>query len=64
VGYFVIVCGTVAIDLMGKMRNASTVLGMKPEMKRMHGRPRHGRSMKEIGYEGVYWIYMAQDRGQ
>jgi hypothetical protein len=38
VGHIVIVCGTVATDHMGNIRNASTVLGIKPEMRRMHGR--------------------------
>jgi hypothetical protein len=33
VGHFVSVSGTVAIYHMGKIRNASTVLGIRPEMR-------------------------------
>jgi hypothetical protein len=38
VGHFVIECGAVAINHMGNIRNASTVSGIKPEMRRMRGR--------------------------
>jgi hypothetical protein len=40
----------------------------KPEVKRPLGRPRHKWEdnikidLKEIGWEGVDWIYVAQDR--
>jgi len=42
----------------------------KPKGRRPHGRPRHRQeenirvSLKEIGWESVDWIHMAQDRDQ
>jgi hypothetical protein len=54
---------------MGKMKNTyKTVLG-KPEGKKPFGRHRNkwdGCSMHhmEIGWEGVDWIHLAQDRDQ
>jgi hypothetical protein len=42
----------------------------KPEGKRPLGRPRHGcvdnikMDLKEIGWGGMDWIYLAQDKQQ
>jgi hypothetical protein len=41
----------------------------KPEGKRPLGRPRHGwedirLDLREIGWEGVDWMHLAQDRDQ
>jgi hypothetical protein len=53
---------------MGEMRNAPKVLVRKPEGWRPLGRPRHRwegnitMDLREIGWEGVDWIYLAQDR--
>jgi hypothetical protein len=54
---------------MGEMRNAYKILVLKPEEKGPLGRPRNRWKyikmyLKEIGLEGVDWIYMAQDRNQ
>jgi hypothetical protein len=53
---------------MGETRNAYTTLFGKPEGERSLGRPKrrwknnirmdHG----EVGFEGVNWIYLAQDK--
>jgi hypothetical protein len=46
------------------------VLVGKPKGKRPLGRPRHrwedgiGMDLREIGWGGVEWIQLAQDRGQ
>jgi hypothetical protein len=55
---------------MGNMRNAYELLAGNPEGKRSLGR--HKRrwkdniriDMREISWEGVDWIHLAQDRGQ
>jgi hypothetical protein len=52
------------------MRNAYNILVAKPEGKRPLGRPRRRRKgnirmdLREISWEGVGWIHVAQDRGQ
>jgi hypothetical protein len=53
-----------------EMRNAYKILVGKPEGKRPLGRPWHRwednikMDLKEIGFEGVDWIHLPQDRGQ
>jgi hypothetical protein len=53
---------------MGEGRNVYRVLVGKPEGKRSFGRPRRRREdgirvvLTEIGWKGVEWIHMAQDR--
>ena len=46
-------------------RNACGVLVRKPEGNRPLGRPRHKREcnidLKEIGWESMDWIHLAQD---
>jgi hypothetical protein len=55
---------------MGEKRNAYRVLVGKPEGKRPLGRPRPRREdnikmdLREIGWGGVDWIDLAQDRDQ
>jgi hypothetical protein len=55
---------------MGEMRNRYNILVGKPEGKRTLVRPRHRwednirMDFKEIGWEGVYWIHLTQDRDQ
>jgi hypothetical protein len=53
---------------MGEKRNVYRLLVEKPEGKRCIGRPRHRwtdnikRDLLEIGFGGVDWIGLAQDR--
>jgi hypothetical protein len=53
---------------MGEGRNVYRVLVGKPEGKRPLVRPRHRREdgikmdFREIGFRGVEWIHLAQDR--
>jgi hypothetical protein len=54
---------------MGRgMRNMYRVLVEKPEEKRLLGRHRCRQkenievNLKEIGWEGVGWIYLAEDK--
>jgi hypothetical protein len=53
---------------MGQIRNAYKVLVGKPEGKRPLERQRHRwedsirRNLTEIGWEGVDWIHLVQDR--
>jgi hypothetical protein len=53
---------------MGEERKVYRVLVGKPEGKRPHGRLKHRWEdgimidLGEIGYEGVEWIQLAQDR--
>jgi len=55
---------------MGEMRNAYNILVRKPEGKRPLGRPRHRgedniiMNLRNIRWEGVDWIHLAQDRDQ
>jgi cupin superfamily acireductone dioxygenase involved in methionine salvage len=54
----------------GREKNAYKIVVRKPEWKRPLGRPRHRYKenietvVKEVGYEGVDWINLAQDRDQ
>jgi hypothetical protein len=53
---------------MGEKRNAYRILVGKPEGKRSLGRLRRRRvdniimDLREIGWDGVNWMDMAQDR--
>jgi hypothetical protein len=55
---------------MGEERNAYKILVRKPERKGPLGRPRHRRvdnikmDLREIGWGGVDWIDLPQDRDQ
>jgi hypothetical protein len=55
---------------MGEKRTAYRILVGKPERKRPQGRPRrrwvHNIKMdlREIGWDGMDWIDLAQDRDQ
>jgi hypothetical protein len=55
---------------MGEKRNAYKILAGKPEGKRPLGRPRHRwvdnikMDLREIGWDGVDWIDLAQNRDQ
>jgi hypothetical protein len=54
----------------GEKRNAYRILVRKPEGKRSLGRPRHRWvdnikiGLREIGWVGMDWIVLAQDRDQ
>jgi hypothetical protein len=54
---------------MGEKRNAYRILG-KPEGKRPVGRPRRRwvdniiMDLREIGWDGMDWMNLAQDRDQ
>jgi hypothetical protein len=58
------------IARMWEKRNADRILVGKPEGKRPLGRPRRRwkdnikMDLKEIGWDGVDWFNIAQDRGQ
>jgi hypothetical protein len=55
---------------MGETRNAYTILVGKPEGKRPLGRPRRRWvdnikiNLREIGWDGMNWFDLAQDRDQ
>jgi len=55
---------------LGEMRAVYKILIGKPERKRPFGRPRRRwddniiMDLKEIGWEVVEWIHLAQDRDQ
>jgi hypothetical protein len=55
---------------MGEKRNAYRILVGKPEGKRQLGRPRRRwednirMDLREIGWSGMDWINVAQDRDQ
>jgi hypothetical protein len=54
----------------GEKRNACRILVGKPEAKRTLGRPRRRwvnnikMDLREIGWDGMDWIDLAQDRDQ
>jgi hypothetical protein len=54
----------------GEKRNAYRILSGKPEGKRPLGRPGHRweynikMGLKEIGWGGMFWVDLAQDRDQ
>jgi hypothetical protein len=58
------------IACTGETRNAYKVLVGKCEVKRPCRRPRHRwegnikMDLRDIGWEGVDWIHLAQDRDQ
>jgi hypothetical protein len=58
------------VERMGQMRNAYKLLVRKPEGKRPLVRPRRRweckvrMDLKEIRWEDVDWIHLAQDRDQ
>jgi hypothetical protein len=47
---------------MGEKRNAYRILVGNPEGKRPLGRPRHRWDLREIGWDGMDWIDLPQDR--
>jgi hypothetical protein len=53
---------------MGEKRNAYRILVGKPEVRRPLGRPRRSwvdnikMDLREIGWDGVDWVDLAQDR--
>jgi hypothetical protein len=55
---------------MGEIRNACKVLVGKPERKRPLGSRRRRREdnirmdLREIGWEGVDWMHLVQDKDQ
>jgi hypothetical protein len=54
---------------MGQKRNAYRILVGKPEGKRLLGKPRQmgdniKMDLREIGWDGMDWIDLAQDRDQ
>jgi hypothetical protein len=55
---------------MGELKNAYNILVGKPEGNRPLGRPRSMWEdniriyLREIGWEGVVWIHIAQDKDQ
>jgi hypothetical protein len=55
---------------LGENRNAYRILGRKPEGKRPLGRPRRRlvdnikMDLREIRWDGMDWIDLAQDRDQ
>jgi hypothetical protein len=55
---------------MGEMRNVYSILVRKPEGKRPFRRPRRRWEdkividLREIGWEGVEWIHLAQETDQ
>jgi hypothetical protein len=55
---------------MGEKRNAYRILVGDPEGKRSLGRPRRRwvdnikMALREIGWDGINWINLAQNRGQ
>jgi hypothetical protein len=55
---------------IGEMRNAYKILVGKPEGKRLLGRPKRRREdnirmdFRDIEWEGMDWMNLAQDRDQ
>jgi len=58
------------VACMGEMRNMYKILVGKPEWKRPFLRPRRRwednirMGLREIGWEVVHWMHLAQDRDQ
>jgi hypothetical protein len=58
------------VALMGEKRNAYRILVGMPEGKRPLGRPRCRwvdnikMGLREIGWDGMYWIDLVQNRDQ
>jgi len=58
------------VACMGEMRNVYNILVGKHERKRLLGRPRHRwvdnsrMDVREVEWEGVYWIHLVQGRDQ
>jgi hypothetical protein len=56
------------VACMRKVRKANKILVEKPEGKRSLERPRHGwednirMNLRDIGWERVDWIHLAQDK--
>jgi hypothetical protein len=59
-----------ACSTNGAKRNAYRILVGNPEQKRPLGRPRHRwvenikMDLREIGWDGMDWNHLAQDRDQ
>jgi hypothetical protein len=57
-----------ACSTYGEKRGACWILVRRPERKRPLGRPRHRwkdnikRDLREVGWEGMDWIGLAEDR--
>jgi hypothetical protein len=50
---------------MGETEKYKNILVGKPEGKRLFGRTRRRwEDLREIGWEGVVWMHLAQDREQ
>jgi hypothetical protein len=55
---------------MGETRSATKFWSERPEGKRPLGRPKHRwkdnirMDLREVGWEGVDWIHLAQDKDQ
>jgi hypothetical protein len=50
---------------MGERRNAYRILVGNPEGRRPLGRPRRRWvDLREVGWDGRYWIDLAQDRAR
>jgi hypothetical protein len=49
---------------MGGMRNACKIFVRKAEGTTLLGRARRKSNFQEVGWEGVDWVYLAQDREQ
>jgi hypothetical protein len=57
------------VAYMGEMTNVYNILVGKPEGKRLLGRAMHRwenirLDLREMGWKGVEWMHLAQDRDQ
>jgi hypothetical protein len=58
------------VTRIGEKRNACRILLGRPEVKRPLGRPRRRwvdnikMDLREVGWDGMNWIDLAQDRDQ
>jgi len=53
------------VACMGETEKYKNILVGKPEGKRLFGRTRRRwEDLREIGWEGVVWMHLAQDREQ